>query len=730
MVDIASRIRARLSKRRHSSSATPSLASSQSAFDETSSLTSQNQIQSHTLGSPCQNRDVSSLYEDKETPIADPRLALDSRGSIDTRNSTLRRTWECNQEPSHNQPTSNLVSQNQRDLPPVRDANDAPATLSPSRSVPAIANANHRQLSSAPQKSPSNLDSITETSTADNPSSSANSKGRLVGNLSKDTGGDADSENDELDKARKRPSPHYLDRLGASDFPPDCISRSASLSSRKPASTLETPASLLASNPAVPPRLQQTSKEYLDPDCPTRLNPSTNTLSGGAPARSSMATRKIWVKRPGASATLIPIQDDDLVDDVRDMILRKYANSLGRTFDAPDLTIRIHPREQQHKDRLLGPEEHIVRTLDAYYSGGQNVDEALVIDIPRRTPKASPRAPSHPYIADDGRPSEAGEGYFPPVGTMPSPYMPLAVPAPVNGGSGHHSISVLGTGHIPPIPSPGGGTRRSYKDRQERPRPGRTHTSSPTVMGSSAGTMPVTLPAQSHNTQLYITRPTRSRTHSDSSDQPGQPPVAPPLPTSPIPSEATVARTGTPPVRTQSPRPPNTRLKRNKKTTADQHPTLPQGMLNGGVPPINVLIVEDNPINLKLLEAFVKRLKVRWQTAMNGRDAVKKWRTGGFHLVLMDIQLPVMNGLEATREIRRLERVNSIGVFSSSPGGLLDDRDGDLDDKDKLDNPSLFKSPVIIVALTASSLQSDRHEALAAGCNDFLTKVCDTVALT
>lgn len=116
---------------------------------------------------------------------------------------------------------------------------------------------------------------------------------------------------------------------------------------------------------------------------------------------------------------------------------------------------------------------------------------------------------------------------------------------------------------------------------------------------------------------------------------------------------------------------------------------------------------------------------------MNGQEAVKKWREGGFHLVLMDIQLPIMNGLEATKEIRRLERVNNIGVFSNSAsstptfpnGGELEENGGQADGEDNLMNTALFKSPVIIVALTASSLQSDRHEALAAGCNDFLTKV-------
>ncbi|ODQ66283.1 hypothetical protein NADFUDRAFT_50203 [Nadsonia fulvescens var. elongata DSM 6958] len=138
--------------------------------------------------------------------------------------------------------------------------------------------------------------------------------------------------------------------------------------------------------------------------------------------------------------------------------------------------------------------------------------------------------------------------------------------------------------------------------------------------------------------------------------------------------------------------------------------------LESVVPQINVLIVEDNVINQKILEAFMKKRKVRCGVARNGKEALEKWRQGGYHLILMDIQLPVMSGIDVTKEIRRLEHKNRIGVFS--PSEIVPEV---ISEDDLLDS-KLFRSPIIIVALTASSLNSDRSGALQAGCNDFLTK--------
>ncbi|KAI0254238.1 hypothetical protein BJV78DRAFT_63080 [Lactifluus subvellereus] len=139
------------------------------------------------------------------------------------------------------------------------------------------------------------------------------------------------------------------------------------------------------------------------------------------------------------------------------------------------------------------------------------------------------------------------------------------------------------------------------------------------------------------------------------------------------------------------------------------------------VPPISVLIVEDNPINQTLLSTFMRKKKIKYDIAKNGEEAVEKWSTGGFHLILMDIQMPVMDGISATKEIRRLEKLNASHGYPGTPQTEGQRTPSDVSNDSRV-SLSPFRSSVIIVALTASSLQSDRVAALGAGCNDFLTK--------
>lgn len=148
------------------------------------------------------------------------------------------------------------------------------------------------------------------------------------------------------------------------------------------------------------------------------------------------------------------------------------------------------------------------------------------------------------------------------------------------------------------------------------------------------------------------------------------------------------------------------------------------------LPSISVLVVEDNAINQAILGAFLRKHKIHYQIAKNGQEAIDKWRQGGFHLVLMDIQLPVKSGIEATKEIRYLEKINRIGVFAENE--LINSHyssNPELKREEYLDL-NVFRSPVIIVALTASSNSStDKKKALMAGCNDYLTKPVNLVWL-
>ena len=116
-------------------------------------------------------------------------------------------------------------------------------------------------------------------------------------------------------------------------------------------------------------------------------------------------------------------------------------------------------------------------------------------------------------------------------------------------------------------------------------------------------------------------------------------------------------------------------------------------------PKINVLIVEDNVINQAILGSFLRKHKISYKVAKNGKEAVDIWKEGGLHLIFMDLQLPVLSGIEAAKQIRNCEK-----------------------ERNKDTSSGRNSPPVIIVALTASNSIEDKRNALLSGCNDYLTK--------
>ncbi len=109
------------------------------------------------------------------------------------------------------------------------------------------------------------------------------------------------------------------------------------------------------------------------------------------------------------------------------------------------------------------------------------------------------------------------------------------------------------------------------------------------------------------------------------------------------------------------------------------------------LPALRILLVEDSPDNRTITVAYLRDTPYQVEIAENGAIAYEKFTAGHYDLLLMDRQMPIMDGLTATRAIRVWEQTN-------------------------------HRPPTPIIALTASALKGDQEKCVAAGCTAYLTK--------
>ncbi|MBN1198982.1 MAG: response regulator [Bacteroidales bacterium] len=117
--------------------------------------------------------------------------------------------------------------------------------------------------------------------------------------------------------------------------------------------------------------------------------------------------------------------------------------------------------------------------------------------------------------------------------------------------------------------------------------------------------------------------------------------------------------------------------------------------------PLDVLLVEDNLLNQKFAMITLKREGHHVEVAVNGEIAIEKFQKKHYDLILMDIAMPVMDGMKATRAIREIEHEKRKQLQGKNPESFV---------------------PVKIVAITAHIMIADKEKCLNAGMNGFLSK--------
>ncbi|MFB3108865.1 MAG: response regulator, partial [Candidatus Binatia bacterium] len=130
---------------------------------------------------------------------------------------------------------------------------------------------------------------------------------------------------------------------------------------------------------------------------------------------------------------------------------------------------------------------------------------------------------------------------------------------------------------------------------------------------------------------------------------------------------------------------------------------------------VRILVAEDNLVNQRVAVRMLERLTWQADVVSNGREAVEAWQRGSYDLILMDCQMPEMDGFEATAEIRKREAETSKELMVKSEA------------KEKAISDTLHSSPITlhripIIAMTANVMKGDRERCLEAGMDDYIAK--------
>jgi CheY-like chemotaxis protein len=138
--------------------------------------------------------------------------------------------------------------------------------------------------------------------------------------------------------------------------------------------------------------------------------------------------------------------------------------------------------------------------------------------------------------------------------------------------------------------------------------------------------------------------------------------------------------------------------KQNSPAPAAPNPAIATAVPSELVRGLRVLLAEDNPVNQMVALKQLMKLGCAVDIAKNGLEAVEAWQKGKYQAILMDCEMPDLDGYEAARKIRELETAHNL-------------------------------PPVRIIAMTAHAMQGDRDRCLAAGMNDYVAKPVDAKAL-